>query len=129
MEENVSYKKLFVWKNSYELRRMVYQISLRFPKTEIRRISQMRDAARSVKQNIQEGYSKSLPSYINHLNIARGSLLELRGDIEDCFDDELISEQEFRKLLELVNKTQYLFKKLIESLNQKKIKEAAHKTL
>lgn len=43
---NEGFKKLIVWKNAYDLRRMVYEITRRFPKSEMRRVSQMRDAAR-----------------------------------------------------------------------------------
>ena len=86
----------------------------------MRKISQMRDSSRSVKQNIQEGYMKSLSSYINYLNIAQGSLSELRGDIEDCFDDRLISKEKFLEVNELAGKTEYLFKRLIQSLVRKR---------
>lgn len=95
MEREPGYKKLIVWKNAYKLRRLIYEITKDFSKSEIRRISQMRDSSRSIKQNIQEGYMKSLSNYINYLNIAQGSLLELRGDIEDCFDDGLIDKKDF----------------------------------
>ena len=44
------YKKLAVWKNAYELRKLIYKITVRFPKSEMRRVSQMRDAARSIKK-------------------------------------------------------------------------------
>lgn len=86
------YKRLIVWQNAAKLRKMVYEITKNFPKAEYRRVSQMRDAARSVKQNIQEGYKKhSLGEYIRHLDIACGSLGELAGDIDDCHEDRLIT--------------------------------------
>lgn len=114
------YKKLVVWRNAYQLRRLVYETTKKFPQSEMRRVSQMRDAARSVKQNIQEGYTKSLAGYINYLNIAQGSLLELRGDLEDCFDDGLIDKTVFAKIDEIAGKTVYLFKRLIQSLVRKR---------
>lgn len=79
----------------------------------------MRDAARSVKQNIQEGYGRTLGQYINYLEISKGSLKELSGDIEDCFDDGLIIKEEFDQLAELCGKTDYLFMRLIQSLRLK----------
>ena len=118
--EKIGYKKLIVWQNAYKLRRLIYEITKRFPASELRRVSQMRDAARSVKQNIQEGYSRTLGLYINYLEISKGSLKELSGDIEDCFDDGLIKEDEFKKLDELCGKTDYLFMRLIQSLRRKK---------
>lgn len=120
MMGNEGFRKLIVWKNAYELRRMVYEITRRFPKSEMRRVSQMRDAARSVKQNIQEGYGRTLGQYLNYLEISKGSLKELSGDVEDCFVDGLITEDEFKKLDELCGKTDYLFMRLIQSLRRKK---------
>ena len=99
------YRKLIVWQNAYKLRKMVYDITARFPKSEMRRISQMRDAARSVKQNIQEGYKGgSIGKYIQGVNISKGSLGELIGDVEDCYDDKLISCEEFQVLEDLIKK-------------------------
>lgn len=111
------FKKLVIWKNTYKLRRLIYEITKKFSKSEIRRVSQMRDAARSVKQNIQEGYSRrSRGEYLHFLEISRGSLAELSGDIEDCYDDGLISKDEFETLEKLCVKTRYLFMRLIQSL-------------
>ena len=107
------------WQNAYKLRRLVYEITKRFSPSELRRVSQMRDAARSIKQNIQEGYGKSLGEYIHSLEISKGSLRELSGDMDDCFDDGLITSEEFGKLNELCGKTDYLLMRLIQSLRQK----------
>jgi len=120
MEKEPGYKKLIVWQNAYKLRSIIYEIKEQFSRAEMRRVSQMRDCSRSVKQNIQEGYRKTLPSYINYLNISQGSLSELRGDIEDCFDDGLINRETFLKIDELSGKTEYLFKRLIQSLIRKR---------
>ena len=67
------FKKLVVWSNARELRKMVYDVTADLPRAEMRRVSQMRDAARSVKQNIQEGYMNgSTAVYVRALNISRG---------------------------------------------------------
>jgi four helix bundle protein len=103
------YKKLIVWQNAYKLRKRVYEIAKNFPRHEYRRIAQINDAARSVKQNIQEGYKqKSLGKYIYYLgSCSQPSLAELQGDIEDSFDDGLIDEKIFQELNELAGKTDY----------------------
>ncbi len=122
------YRKLVVWKNARQLRGMIYQITRSFPKTEIRRVAQMRDAARSVKQNIQEGYVRnSIGEYIHFLSIANSSLAELHGDVEDCYEDKLIARDRFEELEELVGKTDYLFHRLISAL-RKKQKEGTWQT-
>lgn len=121
MRENRGYKKLVVWQNTKKLRRLVYSITEDFPKSEYRRISQMRDAARSSKQNIQEGYKRgTIGAYIQALRISKGSLAELEGDIEDCFEDKLINREEYKKLMEICGKTDYLFNRLIDSLEKKR---------
>lgn len=111
------YKNLIVWKNAAKLRKLVYEITKRFPRSEYRRVSQMRDAARSIKQNIQEGYKRrSIREYIQSLSVAQGSLSELRGDIDDCYEDKLISHAEILGLNDLNAKTDYLFNRLMTSL-------------
>ena len=117
------YEKLMVWRNAAELRKLIYDITVRFPKNEYRRVSQMRDSARSVKQNIQEGYKRyCLGDYIRFLTIARGSLGELQGDVHDCLEDKLIDSSEFQRLDRLCGTTDYLFRKLIGALIRKKAK-------
>ena len=77
----------------------------------------MRDAARSAKQNIREGYRKdSVAQFINYIKISRGSLEELAGDIEDCKDDELISTDEFDKLNKLYKSADYMSAQYLKSL-------------
>lgn len=81
----------------------------------------MNDSARSTKQNIQEGYTrKSLGEYIHFLTISQSSLNELSGDVEDCFIDKLISKDEFTYVDQLIGKTNYLFMRLIQSLEKRR---------
>lgn len=120
-EEEIGYRKLIVWQNAKELRKKIYDFTKKFPAIEVRRVSQMRDAARSVKQNIQEGYCRnSLGDYIRSLEISRGSLGELMGDLDDCFEDELINQESFQSLRSLCIKTKYLLDRLLTSLDEKK---------
>jgi four helix bundle protein len=116
--KDAAYRKLVVWQNLYELRRATYKMTKSFPKDEYRRISQMRDAARSAKQNLQEGHRrKSRKEYLRFLDFAHASLHELAGDIEDSFDDGLLDEDQFENLASLINRTDYLFRRLIDSLD------------
>lgn len=118
--ESQGYKKLIVWELAKEIRRKVYQITKRFSKSEMRRTSQMNDAARSVKQNIQEGHkSGSTAKFVNSLNISQGSLAELIGDIEDCLEDGLITKDEFKDLDSLTGREDYLLMRLIQALRGK----------
>ena len=105
------------YKNICLIRRKVYLISEPYTKTHPRVIGQMRDAARSAKQNIREGYKKdSVGIYANQLKISKGSLDELLGDIEDLFEDKLIIEKDFNELNSLIRKTDYMIDRYIDSL-------------
>ena len=122
------FRKLVVWKNARQLRKLVYDMTASFSRAEMRRISQMRDAARSVKQNIQEGYMRSsLGEYIHSLTISQGSLSELSGDVEDCLEDALIGEKEFGEADSLIGRTDYLLKRLIRSLQAKRNEQKIRK--
>lgn len=115
------YRNLIVWKNAVTLRKLIYSLTKKFPKSEFRRTTQMNDAARSVKQNIQEGYPKSTLEFIHTLTISQGSLKELQGDIDDCLEDNLINQDEFALADELCGKTDYLFNRLIQGLRRQNV--------
>lgn len=118
------YTKLIVWKNACELRQLIYNITKKFPKNEHRHVSQMCDSARSIKRNIQEGYKRaSIGEYMHHLSIAQGPLGELSGDVDDCWQDNLINTQEYSRIDNLIKRTDYLFMRLIQSLEVKRKKE------
>jgi len=77
----------------------------------------MRDAARSAKQNIREGYSKDTAGEFAHsIMISRGSVCELEGDLDDCHEDGLIEERDYSILKELISKTKYQIDNYIDSL-------------
>lgn len=64
----------------------------------------------------------SLGEYIHFLSVSQGSLGELWGDVEDCHVDGLIKKEEFEFLNELLGKTAYLLKRLIQALEAKRAK-------
>jgi four helix bundle suffix protein len=86
-------KKAVVWKNLYFYRKSdaIYQLTVEFCKRFLpahgdRTVDQMVQAARSGKQNIVEGSEDGQTSSemeIKLLNVARGSLQELRLDYQD----------------------------------------------
>lgn len=122
--EKQGYKKLIVWREAAKLRKLVYDISKRFSNKEIRRTSQMSDATRSVKQNIQESYnSGSTAKYLNSLSISKGSLGELIGDVEDCLEDGLVTKEEFDLLTSIIGRKDYLLMRLIQALRRKGVKK------
>jgi len=107
---------------------MVYLITDRFPKSHFRLVSQMRDAARSAKQNIREFYRRgSVREFIQGIRISQGSLAELSGDAEDCHEDRLITAEEFRELSSLLHSADYLMGRFIPALYRME-KEGTWKT-
>jgi four helix bundle suffix protein len=106
-------KKAVVWQNLYFYRKSdaLYQLTVEFCKRYLpphgdRTVDQMVQAARSGKQNIVEGSEDGLTSSemeINMLNVARGSLQELRSDYQDYLNTHHLpmwdSKSERRKRL------------------------------
>ncbi len=116
-----AYERLKFYQDICGVRRLVYNITSRFAKTHMRLISQMRDAARSAKQNIREGYRKGRAEEFAHsIRISQGSLEELSGDIEDCYEDKLINKEESEKLFKLINSAIYLSGRYLVSLEKLK---------
>ncbi|MBO8167463.1 MAG: four helix bundle protein [Kosmotoga sp.] len=73
-------EKLKVWQSAMDLAEAVYEITDKFPKTEIFGITdQIRRAAVSIPSNIAEGKGRdSTKDFVRFLNIAKGSLYELQ---------------------------------------------------
>jgi four helix bundle protein len=112
-----AYTKLQFYKNICIIRRKIYQITISFEKSHVKVVGQARDAARSAKQNIREGYKKdSIGIFINHLKISKGSLDELMGDVEDFFEDKLINQDDYDELNVLIHKTDYMIDRYIDSI-------------
>ena len=94
-------KKAVVWKDLYFYRKSdaLYQITVEFCKRFLpthgdRTVDQMVQAARSGKQNIVEGSEDGLTSSemeIKLMNVARGSLQELRADYQDYLNTHHLS--------------------------------------
>ena len=113
------YEKLKFYQDTCELRKLIVEITERFGNKHLKLVNQMRDAARSAKQNIREGYSRgSLAEFLRFIRISQGSLDELNGDINDGLEDKLITSQEHEKLSKLCNSALYLSSQYIKSMNK-----------
>lgn len=114
-------KKSVVWKELYFYRKSdaLYQITVEFCKRFLpahgdRTVDQMIQAARSGKQNIVEGSEDGLTSSemeIKLLNVARGSLQELRADYQDYLNTHHLP------IWEKSNKRQQRLRKFCHSNN------------
>lgn len=117
MEKKRPYEELKFYQDICEIRKFIHRITARFAKANLRLVSQMRDAARSAKQNIREGYRKgTLGEFLHSIKISQGSLEELSGDIEDCFEDGLITKEEFDKFSKLYHSASYLSTQYLKAM-------------
>ena len=75
-----TFEDLVVWQKAHQLVLAIYRLTKNFPKEEIFGLtSQFRRAAISVAANIAEGFKRAtIPDKLRHLNIAQGSLEEVR---------------------------------------------------
>ncbi len=112
-----AYENLKFYQDICEIRRLIQVITERFSKTHLRLTSQMRDAARSAKQNIREGYKRGgVREFIRYIKISQASLEELSGDCDDCYEDGIITSDEIEKLKKLFQSAGYMSTRYLESL-------------
>ena len=117
MEKTRPYEDLKFYKDICEIRRLVCDVTERFGKDKVRLVSQMRDAARSAKQNIREGYRKgTLGEFLHSIKISQGSLEELSGDMEDCFEDKLVTKEEFAAFTKLYHSASFLSNQYLKAM-------------
>ena len=82
MTSITSFKELEVWQAAMDLASSVYVLTKAFPESErFGLTSQMRRAAVSIPSNIAEGHRRTRPAYVNHLQIALGSVAELETQL------------------------------------------------
>ncbi|MFA4981156.1 MAG: four helix bundle protein [Candidatus Omnitrophota bacterium] len=112
-----AYENLKFYQDICQIRKIIHNLTERFSKNHFRLVSQMRDAARSAKQNIREGYRKgTVGEYSHSIKISLGSLEELSGDIEDCLEDGLISNEEFDEFSRMFQSATYMANQFMKSL-------------
>ncbi len=114
------YKKIVAWQAASDLGFQVNQLVKHFGPGYYKLADQMRSAAISISGNIAEGYcSGTLPNYIRHCNIARGSLGELGSYIQDCEHWELIVGDDLTALIKQYGDTSFFLDRLLQALIKK----------
>lgn len=113
-----SYKDLIVWQKSMDLVVLIYELTSKFPKSELFGITlQMRKAAVSIPSCIAEGWGRKSPKeYYQFISISYGSALELETQLILSKKLKLAQPVDFAKpeavLLEVL--------KMLNSMNRKK---------
>ncbi len=117
----VSYEQLEVWQEAMDLVTRVCQQTARFPREEMYGLtSQVRRAAVSIPSNIAEGQGRrSTREFMNHLSIARGSLMEVQTQLEIAARLRLLTPPDHQILQDHTNTVGRLLNGLIRSLDRK----------
>ncbi len=98
MNKEYSFERLGVWKDSRELVKLVYSLTIDFPKYELYGLTyQIRRAVISISSNISEGSSRtSINDQKNFYKYAFSSLMEvlnqsiLANDLDYLSDENLV---------------------------------------
>lgn len=116
-----TFEKLEVWKCSVELALQIYQITQDFPEEEIYGLtSQIRRATISISSNIAEGSGLgSIAGFIRHLKIAIGSLNEVESLSIIANKLGYMSETDFKKIQNAIDKQGKLLYGFISYLENK----------
>lgn len=119
MKENKGYRNLKVWQKSNELAHKIYNVTEKFPRSELFALtSQMRRAAVSVPANIAEGYTKSSTREKKHFyEISLSSLTELEFYIDFAKERSYYDAAVHNSLVELQTEAAKMLTGLIKSLS------------
>jgi four helix bundle protein len=116
-----SYRELDVWQVAMELAERSYHATKAFPKEELFGMtSQIRRAAASIPANIAEGQGRDhTKEFLNHLSIARGSLMELETHLMLSDRIGLLKEAEVETLLALTDRISRMLSRLRTTLEKR----------
>jgi len=100
MDKTHSFKDLIVWQKSHQFVIAIYKTTKLFQKEEVFSLTnQVRRATVSIAANICEGYKKkTIPNQLNYINIAEGSLEEVKYYIILSKDLQYINENDYEQL-------------------------------
>ena len=114
------YHDLLLWKKAFEFVKLIYQLTLQFPKNELfGLVSQLRRAAVSVLANIVEGRGKATDKdFVRFLYISKGSLNECQCYLELARTLEFINEKQFQSIEKTRGEVGYLLYKMIATIQK-----------
>ena len=102
----------------------IYFVTKIYPKEELFALtSQTKRSAVSIASNIAEGMGRQYKKdTIHFLHISRGSLYELETHLNIAFMVDIINEQNFNKIVPLIDDTIKLLNGLINYMEQAELK-------
>ena len=113
-----SYKDLIVWQKSVELVTAVYDLTDRFPRSEMYGlVSQMRRAAVSIPSNVAEGRRRSSrKDFRNFLLNAFGSGAELETQVEIAIRLGFGKNSDYSRVDGLLDEVMRMLNKMVSNL-------------
>jgi four helix bundle protein len=119
---NRGYRKLRVWEDAIVYYALTSEIFSQFPFVLQRVASQQIASVDSIHRNIAEGYCRrSLGEYLHSLNIALGSAGESVSGLHAFLAAKQITGPDFERLDTVIFKLENGLRRLIESLQEKKL--------
>jgi four helix bundle protein len=117
-----SFEELECWKACTEVRRFITTLVKKYPKVEqFSLVDDMKRAARSTTHNIAEGFGRfHFQENIQFCRMSRGSLCKLIDQLITSLDEGLITDLEYAKGRELIDRAQALLNGYINYLSRKK---------
>ncbi len=123
-EKQYGHKKMIVWQMTDKLDVLIQKVLDKMPKNEFRLREQLDSAADSVGSNFVEGYyANSLPEYIKFCGYSKRSLAEIQQRMRRILRKRYVDEDEYNEIDKVAGRTMYLFGRLIDSLERKRVTE------
>ena len=124
-----SFEDLESWKACREIRNYVSGIINKFPDYEKYALADgMRRSSRSTTENIAEGFGRyHYQENIQFCRMSRGSVFELMDQFITAFDEKYITEEEYKKGRELLDKGKALLNGYIRYLHKAKDRDKNNK--
>ena len=116
-----TYKDLVVWQKAMELVVLIYELTEKFPRSELYGLtSQMRRAAISIPSNIAEGRRRgSKKEFLHFLLNAYGSGAELETQLEIAKKLPEMRNLDYNKINSLLEEIMKMLNRMIKSLKPK----------
>ncbi len=119
--KNRGYQQLLVWQDAIELYGLTLRAVRGWPFELKKLASQSLASSDSVHRNIAEGYCRrTIREYLQHLNIALGSLGETLSGFIAYSRNGQIEQSTFEQIDNLIFRLENRLLKLVESLEQKR---------
>jgi four helix bundle protein len=122
MQENTKpkhYKELLVWQKGMALTKLVYRLTVRFPREEkLGLTSQIRRAAVSVPSNIAEGQARQSTKEFLFLSHAEGSLAELETQVLLSVELGFVRQEDVKEILGKIDELQKMLVGLKRKLEE-----------